>query len=372
MLTRRTLLALSAAAMAAPARAQARTLAIGYMLPLTGEFSQYGERFRNSATMAMDAFRASGRLAGGTTLAIRYEDTRSDPRESVNVARKFVDDREIIGVLGDFSSSASMAAAQVFRDAGMPQLSQTASHPDFVKISPWQFRNITTQAQEGPLMARWMHETGMRRVAVISIQNDWGQSVASNFNATFQQAGGNIITTEFFNPGTRDFRAILTKIARERPDGVYLGMFYEDGAALLQQRRQLGMRMPFYGTGSLYEPRLVELAGREAVEGLRLSTVFASDSDEPHVRAYVQEYTRRFGGPPNTFSAVAFDAVNIMLDAIVRAGPSITRAGLRDELARTRDFPGVTGLTTFDPETREPSKSLARMEVREGRFVVLR
>lgn len=376
MLARRAALALSAAALAVPvpgsrARAQGRNLAIGYMLPLTGEFSQYGERFRNSATMAMDAFRAANRMPWAG-LAIKYEDTRSDPRESVNVARKFVDDREIIGVLGDFSSSASMAAAQVFRDAGMPQLSQTASHPDFVKISPWQFRNITTQAQEGPLMARWMREAGMRRIAVISIQNDWGQSVASNFNATFQQEGGSIITTEFFNPGTRDFRAILTKIARERPDGVYLGMFYEDGAALLQQRRQLGMRMPFYGTGSLYEPRLVELAGREAVEGLRLSTVFASDSEEPHVRAYVQEYARRFGNPPNTFSAVAFDAVNIMLDAIVRAGPGITRASLRDALAATRDFPGVTGATTFDPETREPSKSLARMEVREGRFVVLR
>lgn len=269
MLARRAALALSAAALAVPvpgsrARAQGRNLAIGYMLPLTGEFSQYGERFRNSATMAMDAFRAANRMPWAG-LAIKYEDTRSDPRESVNVARKFVDDREIIGVLGDFSSSASMAAAQVFRDAGMPQLSQTASHPDFVKISPWQFRNITTQAQEGPLMARWMREAGMRRIAVISIQNDWGQSVASNFNATFQQEGGSIITTEFFNPGTRDFRAILTKIARERPDGVYLGMFYEDGAALLQQRRQLGMRMPFYGTGSLYEPRLVELAGREAV-----------------------------------------------------------------------------------------------------------
>lgn len=371
MWTRRLLLAAAASAPALPAFAQTRTIALGYMLPLTGEFSQYGERFRNSATMALDAFRASGRLPGAT-IVIRYEDTRSDPRESVNVARKFVDDREIVGVLGDFSSSASMAAAQVFKDAGMPQLSQTASHPDFVKISPWQFRNITTQAQEGPMLATWMNENNLKRIAVICIQNDWGQSVASNFNAKVQSQGGTIITTEFYNPGTRDFRAILTKIARERPDGVYLGMFYEDGAALLQQRRQLGMRMPFYGTGSLYEPRLVELAGKEATEGLRISTTFAADSDDPRVKAYVEEYTRRFGGAPNAFSAVAFDAVNIMLDAIVRAGVNVTRAQLRDELAKTKDFPGVTGITTFDPETREPDKQMARMEVRDGRFVVVR
>jgi branched-chain amino acid transport system substrate-binding protein len=371
MLTRRTLLASAPLLAAAPALAQARTIALGYMLPLTGEFSQYGERFRNSASMQMDAWRAANRMAG-TPIVIRYEDTRSDPRESTNVARKFVDDREIVGVLGDFSSSASMAAAQVFKDAGMPQLSQTASHPDFVKISPWQFRNITTQAVEGPLLARWMWDSGVKRVATICIQNDWGQSVAQYFNAQFGASGGQVITTEFYNPGTRDFRAVLTKIARERPDGVYLGMFYEDGAALLQQRRQLGMRMPFYGTGSLYEPRLIDLAGREAVEGLRLSTTFAADSEEPLVRAYVQEYTRRFGNAPNAFSAVAFDAVGIMLAAIERAGAGVTRASLRDQLAATRDYPGVTGATTFDPETREPSKDLAKMEVREGRFVVLR
>ena len=371
MWTRRLLLAAAASLPVLSARAQGRTIAIGYMLPLTGEFSQYGERFRNSATMALDAFKAANRLPGAT-LVIRYEDTRSDPRESVNVARKFVDDREIVAVMGDFTSSASMAAAQVFKDAGMPQLSQTASHPDFVKISPWQFRNITTQAQEGPMLAAWMDENKLKRIAVIAIQNDWGQSVASNFNAKVQAQGGSIITTEFYNPGTRDFRAILTKIARERPDGVYLGMFYEDGAALLQQRRQLGMRMPFYGTGSLYEPRLVELAGKEAVEGLRISTTFAADSDEPNVKAYVEEYTRRYGAPPNAFSAVAFDAVNIVLDAIVRAWPDVTRARVRDEIAKTKDFPGVTGITTFDPETREPDKHMARMEVRDGRFVVVR
>lgn len=371
MFTRRTLLAATAAFAAAPSLAQARTIAIGYMLPLTGEFSQYGERFRNSSVMALDAFKAANRLPGANVV-IRYEDTRSDPREAVNVARKFVDDREIVGVLGDFSSSASMAAAQVFKDAPMPQLSQTASHPDFVKISPWQFRNITTQAYEGPLIARWMHDQGLKKVAIVAIQNDWGQSVASNYGAALTALGGSVATTEFFNPGNRDFRSILTKIARERPDAVYLGMFYEDGAALLQQRRQLGLRMPFYSTSAMYEPKLVELAGREAAEGLKLSTSFAADSEDPAIKAFVTEYRRRFNHEVNSFSAQAFDATNIMLEAIVRAGVGVTRQSLRDALAATKGFPGITGETTFDPETREPAKTLARMEIKDGRFVVIR
>ncbi len=371
MLDRRSLLLAAAAApLATRALAQARGYTLGYMLPLTGEFSQYGIRFRNSAEMALEAFNRAGRL-GGAPVRILYEDTRSDAREATTVARKFVDNPEVVAVLGDFSSSASMAAAQVFAQAGMPQLSQTASHPDYAKISPWQFRNITTQAYEGPFVARWAHGNGVRRIAVICIQNDWGQSVASNFNDAFKGLGGEITSTEFFNPGNREFRTILTKIARERPDGVYLGMFYEDGAAVLQQKRQLAMRMPFYATSSLYEPKLIELAGTQAAEGLFLATSFMVTSPEPHVRAFVEEYTRRYNQDPNSFSAQAFDAVNIMLEAVARAHPDVTRQRVRDELARTRDFPGVTGVTTFDPQTREPSKTLARMQIKDGRFTLL-
>jgi branched-chain amino acid transport system substrate-binding protein len=369
MLPRRSLL-LAAAALPAAAHAQpARPVTLGYLLPLTGEFSQYGIRFRNSAEMALDSFNRANRLPA--PVRIIYEDTRSDAREATSVAQKFADNADIVAVLGDFSSSASMAAAQVFSRAQMPQLSQTASHPDFVGISPFQFRNITTQAYEGPFVARWAAGNGVKRCAVICIQNDWGQSVAAGFNTAFQAGGGEITSTEYFNPGNREFRSVLTKIQRERPDAVYLGMFYEDGAAVLQQRRQLAMRMPFYATSSLYEPKLIELAGAQAAEGLFLATSFMPTSDDPRIKAYVEEYTRRYGNEPNSFSAQAFDAVNIMLDALTRAAPTITRARVRDALAATRDFPGVTGSTTFDPQTREPAKTLARMQVRDGRFTAI-
>jgi branched-chain amino acid transport system substrate-binding protein len=368
--TRRTLLIGSAALpFAGIAAAQPRTITVGYQLPLTGEFSQYGERFRNSAMMALEAFNRSGRIPAQVN--ILFEDTRSDPREAVAVARKFVDNREIVAVLGDFSSSAAIQAGRVYAEVGMPQLSQTASHPDYVKISPWQFRNITTQAYEGPHVARWMAGSGIKRVAVVAIQNDWGQSVVSNFADAFKATGGEVVATQMFNPGNREFRAVLTDIARSRPDAIYIGMFYEDGAAFLQQKRQLNLRMPVYGTSSMYEPKLIELAGPGA-EGMFLSTSFMAESPEPHVKAYVEEYTRRFRAEPNMFSAQAFDAVNIMLDAIARAYPDVTRQRVRDELARTKDFPGVTGATTFDPETREPAKTLARMRIENGKFILIR
>ena len=354
-----------------PVFAQNKAVAIGYQAPLTGENAQYGILFRNSATMAVETFNKSGKLPG-VTIVLKFEDSKGDAKDGVNIAKKFVDDTQIVGVLGDFSSTVSMAAAQVYKEAKMPQLSQTASHPDYVKISEWQFRNITTQAYEGPFVARWaMGNPHLKKFAIVGIQNDWGQSAVQNFADGVKANGGEVVSTEFFNPGTRDFRAILTKVARERPDAVYMAMFYEDGAAFLQQRLQMGVKTPVFATSSLYSPKVIELAGPAANE-LFLSSTFMKEDSSPNVQAYVKEYTARYKSEPDQFSAQAFDATNIMLDAIVRAGGAgATRQKVRDALAATKNFPGVTGNTTFDPVTREPSKTLARMQIRDGRFVVV-
>ncbi len=361
------IVALASACLALGA-AQAQDLFVGYQAPLTGTQSQYGEVFRNAATMQLERFNAAGGV-GGRKVQILWEDSKSDPKEAVAIGRKFVDDKRVLGVLGDFASGPSMAVAEIYAKEGLAQLSQTASHPDFVKISNWQFRNITTQAQEGPYNAGWLKEAGVKNVAVIALQNDWGLSAAENFVKAFEAAGGKV-SVEYFNPGSRDFRSILTKVSRGNPDAIYLCMFYEEGALLLQQARQLGIKSQMFSTSALYAPKLLELGG-EAINGLKLSTTFVPDNPAANVRSFVDEYKKRYGQEPNQFAAQAYDAVGIMLDALKRAGPNATRAQLRDQLAATKNYPGVTGATTFDPATREPSKSLARMEVKGGKFVVM-
>lgn len=363
--------ALSLALMAGGAQAQNKTVAIGYQAPLTGENAQYGVLFRNSATLAVEEFNKSGKLPG-VTIQLKFEDSKGDAKEGVNLARKFSDDPSIVAAIGDFSSTVSMAAAQVYAQTKLPQLSQTASHPDFVKISEYQFRNITTQAYEGPLIAKWALANGAKKIAVVAIQNDWGQSVVSNFAKAVTDNGGTITDTEFFNPGTRDFRSIITKIGRSQPDAIYIGAFYEDGAAFLQQKTQFGVKQPIYGTSSLYEQKLLDLAG-PAANNLYLSTTFLVESPEPHVQAFVKAYESRYGGKPQMFAAQAYDATNIVLNAIVAAGgANATRATVRDALAKTKDFPGVTGVTTFDPVTREPSKVLAKLQIRDGKYILVK
>ncbi|TCL03569.1 ABC transporter substrate-binding protein [Sodalis ligni] len=359
---------LSLALVSGWAAAADKVVSIGYQAPLTGEYAQYGTLFRNSANQAVAEFNQSHRLPG-VRVEVKFEDSKGDAKEGVNIARKFSDDQTIVGVIGDFSSTVSIAAGKVYAETHVPQLSQTASHPDFVKISPWQFRNITTMAYEGPYTANWVHDTGAKRAAIVAIQNDWGQSAAQEFAHGFTADGGQVVTTEFFNPGTRDFRAIITKIARQKPDVIYLAQFYEDGAAFLQQIRQLGVKAPLFGASSLDEQKLIQLAG-PAAEGLRLPTSFDLNSQVPNVKHYVEQYRALYHTEPNQFAAQAYDATNILLDAIVKGGGAgATRQSVRDALAATKDFPGVTGITTFDPVTREPTKSQTRLVVQNGQFV---
>ena len=353
---------------AAPLAAQ--DLFVGYQLPLTGSQSQYGEMFRNSANIQIDRLNAAGGI-GGRKLQLLYEDSKSDPKEAVNIARKFVDDKRIVAVLGDFASGPSMAAGEVYGKEGMAQLSQTASHPDFLKVSTWQFRNVVTQAQEGPFMAKWVREAGINSVAVIGLQNDWGMSATGEFRKAFEKMGGTVTGFELFNPGARDFKAILTKVAQGKPEAIYFAMFYEEGALILQQAKQLNITAKLYASGPFYAPKLIELAG-SAADGVRTSTAFLIDHPSKNVQDFVAEYKKRYNGDPNMFAAQAYDAVGIMIEALKRAGPNATRAQVRDALAATANYPGVTGETTFDKVTREPDKHLARLQITAGKFVLVK
>ncbi len=364
--TRRTLVAVALVAPFAVvgSASAADAVRLGYQLPLTGNTAQYGQDFKTAAEIALDAFNASGKLP--VKVEIVYEDSRSDAKEGVSIARKFVDDEKIVGVLGDFTSGVSMAAAQVYKEAGMPQLSQTASHPDYAKISEWQFRNITTQAGEGPYNADWMVSKGLKKVAVIAEQTDWGQSVTKYFSDELKAKGGTVVLTEYFNRGLPDFRSLLTKIQREKPDAIYTGFFYEDGANFLKQMKQLGFSVPVYSTSAAHNQKIIELAGADA-EGLSLTTNFLPNSPKPEVKSFVEAWKKARGAEPGQFPAQAFDAVNIMLEAVVKTYPKTTRASVRDALAATKDFPGVTGVTTFGPD-REPVKQLSKVRIVGGVF----
>ncbi len=334
--------------------------------PLTGDYAEYGGNFKKSVEMGIDLINASGGVLG-KELKVIIGDSKGDPKESANLAQKFTSDKRIVAEIGDFTSTSCLAAQPIYTDAGMAQLSPTSSHPDFAKGSKYSFGIIGTQAGEGPFMAQMTNELGFKKVAVLYINNDWGIVTDKYFSDALGGYGIEVVGRDFYFDGEKDFTAVLTKLKDTAPDMLFIASMYNDGALINKQIEKLGWDVAVLGPGSLYSPKLVELGG-DSVEGLYTNVVFHPASPKPEVQAFVKEFEARYSTTPNMFAAVAFDAINIMADAIERAGTT-DRGAIRDALAATKNFPSVTGKITFT-EVGDVMKEYTRVRVTNGEFKV--
>ena len=344
------------------------TIHIALSAPITGDWSEYGVNFQRSVEMAIEFLNADGGVLG-RQVRLSVGDTKGNPQESATLAQKWTSDPTVVAQIGAFSSSSSMAAQPIYDAEGMVQLSPTASHADYAGGSEWSFGIVGTQAGEGPFNARFAYDDlGIRRVAVLHLNNDWGIDAAEYFSEAFEDLGGEVVGTEFYFDGERDFTAALTKLRETGADGLYIASFYNDGAAINLQRQRLGWDdVMVLGPTSLYSTQLIELGG-DAVDGLYTATGFFTEDTDPEVRAYVEQFTERYGAQPNFHAALAYDAMMLLADAIERAG-STDSAAIRDALAETSNFPGLTGSITFTP-AGDAVKGYRKLVIENGQFQV--
>ncbi|QUH25609.1 ABC transporter substrate-binding protein [Serpentinicella alkaliphila] len=333
--------------------------------PLTGDYAQYGNAFKMATELKAREINEAGGI-NGKTLKLAFYDDKNDAKEAANIAQRLVDDKNILGVIGNFSSSASLAAASVYEAGGLVQFSPTSSHSDFTKQGNYMFRNINTQAIEAPMAANMVvNEMGKEKIAVIYINNDWGITAKDNFINAVNDIGGTIIAEESFIGGqTQDFTSILTKINGVKPDVIFVAAFYSETGMIAQQLQQLGYDYPLAGLSALYNEELIKLAG-DTVEGLFLTTnFFPSDSDEL-VNNFLNNFKEAYGQDPDQFAAVAYDTLGMLAKAIEIAGED--RAAIRDELAKIANYEGVTGNTTFN-ENRDVIKTMRILQIQDGKF----
>ncbi len=343
------------------------TVKIGLSAPLTGDWAEYGNDFKQSVTMVFDAANKAGGVHG-KQLELVILDSRGDPKESVLIAEKFVADPDIIAEIGDFSSSSCMAAAPVYEKANMTQLSPTSSHMDFTKKGKNMFRVVTTQGIEGPFNARWaVKDLGKKRIATIYINNDWGVDANKYFVQEAEKLGAQMLAQEAFVPGEKDFTAILTKIKRLKPDLVYLPAFYADAAAILNQAKRMHFKTTVMAPGSLFSEKTIELGG-QAVEGILVAANYFSTDPRPAAQAFNKAYQAAYGKKPNMFAALAYDAAGLMVAALKVAGVD-DRAKVRPALEGLKGYNGATGSISY-ANGHDPEKELLKITIKDGKWVV--
>lgn len=333
---------------------------IGVGAPITGGSAFDGGMIRDGVMLAVELAKDKVK-----NVEVVVEDDKSDPKEGAAIANKFAGDSAIVGVVGHYNSSVTLAAAPILGKAGIVQISPGSSSPKITGFSDWLFRTQPTDVTVGENIVKWAIQDGHKKVAVIYEDTDFGKGLEHVYSETWPKDGREIVIKESYLSGkTTDFTAILTKVKNSGAQAVLLGCLYNEAALIGKQARQLGLTIPFYGDTSQYTQAFIDLGG-EAVEGWKVVGAFDPNSSDPGVQTFVKAFKEKFGKEPNGFAAQAYDAANLILEGIAKNGPDRTK--IQQYILNVKDFPGVTGKTTF--VKGDADKQLVWMIVKGGKFV---
>ena len=223
---------------AALAQASGEPVTIGVSGPLTGQNAQYGAQWKKGFDLALEEVNKTG--VKGRPLQYMFEDSQADPRQTVAIAQKFVSDPKIVVELGDFSSTASMAASSIYQRAGLVQFGFTNSHPNFTKGGDFMWSNSVSQADEQPRLAKYAADLGLKKLAVLYLNTDWGRTSQKIFVKAAKANGAEIVASEGYQPDEKDFRSTLVRVRDAKPDGIILISYYADGALISRQNPHRG------------------------------------------------------------------------------------------------------------------------------------
>lgn len=358
----------------APAATKPPTVAktdlwLGYQCPLTGNYADYGDKFRKATELAVEQCNAAD-VVKNRTVKVQYEDDQSDPKQSASVAKKLADDAKIVAAMGSFSTSASKAAGPIYIEAKKVQFTATSSDPSFVALADgkgdWLFTGSAPQTAESPFLASWMvKDLGFKKIGFIGINNDWGLIVHDEFTKQAVKDGATIVADEKYLDGTKDFISILTKMKAANPDALMLGSFYTDAAMIQKQRADMGWKVAVVSGGSACSPELIKQGG-DAVEGQYLDAPFFVENSAPVVVKFIADYKAKWNEMPNNFSAVAYDIAQILVRTIGIVGTDSEK--IRDGLINNvSKFQGVTGGADFVHRTLQ--KEFYKLRVFKQAFV---
>jgi len=349
----------------APKAASGDEIPIGSIMCNTGSFATFGQSSTKAMRMAVDEINGRGGVLG-RNLKLLVEDDQCKPEEAANAAQKLIQQNQVLCIVGEVVSSNSLAAAPICQAAGVPMVSPASTNPQVTQVGDCIFRVCFTDDFQGLVMARFAAEKLKAKTAVIisDTASDYSQGLSEVFTRVFEAAGGKVLGEESFSQGDKDFRAQLTKLKDLNPDVLYVPAYYGDVAPILSQARQLGLRATGLGGDGWDSPKLVEVAG-DAAEGGYFSNHYSKDDPNPVVQGFVAGYHKRYHEDPDALAALAYDAVRVVTEALERAG-QVDRKALRDAIAQTVDFDGVTGKITIDPQ-RNAHKSAAILTIKGGK-----
>ena len=334
-----------------PAMAQTKEVKFGCYVPLTGQLAIFGKSMQSGFEMAIDEFQKSPK-SNGIKFTIQCEDDQGRADDGINIARKLVEDKSLMAVIGSWSSTVTLAAGPIYNQAKMVNITPVSSHPDVTKVGPYMFRQSLVQSQEGAFNGDTLWKLGARKIAIIGIPNDYGIANTSLTKRGFEAKGGKVVFEELVRPDAQDFRQTLQKAVRENPDWIYIGAFAPQTALMLKQLRQMGIKTPTYVCAADDTPDLARLAGADAIEGVHV-TVQTNPALGPELADFYKRYNARYNRLPDPFASNSYNTAMMMMAIAAGQFPNVDRESLRKGLDDMRSFDGIFGKIKYEPAARE-------------------
>jgi branched-chain amino acid transport system substrate-binding protein len=342
------------------------TIVVGHVASMTGDTATFGRSADRGMRMAIEELDANGGVLG-KKLELVTEDDRSVTEEARTAAQKLLQRDRVVALLGEVASSRSLAAAPEAQRAKVPMISPGSTNPKVTQVGDYIFRACFIDPFQGAVMARFaMNELHAKRLAILfDFKQDYSVGLAEFFRDTVRKNGGVIVADERYTSGDIEFRAQLTTIRAANPDAIFVPGYYTELGLIAKQARELGINVPLLGGDGWDSEKTLEIGG-DAVEGYYFSTHYAADSDNPRVQDFVKRYTAKYGETPDAMAALGYDTAEILADSLKRAGTT-DGAKLRDAIAATSDFDGVTGRISIDAN-RNARKDAVVLKIEGGKF----
>ena len=342
-------------------------IVVGYYGDLSGRTSSFGQSTKNGVEMAADEINKAGGI-NGRTIQIITEDDQGEPNKAATVVTKLINQDKVIALLGEVASSNSLAAAPKAQGAKVPMISPSSTNPAVTQVGDYIFRVCFIDPFQGEVMAKFSaNNLKAKRAAILyDFNSDYSRGLYQFFKRSFTQLGGQIVSEQSYTQGDRDFSGQLTAIRSSNPEVIYVPGYYGEVGVIANQTKQLGIKAPLLGGDGWDAPQLWQLGGA-SLNGDYISNHYSVDDPSPAIQKFVADYKARFNILPDALAALGYDSMKVLADAIQRAGTT-ENAKLRDAIAQTKNFPGVTGQITIDQD-RNAVKPAVVLKLQDGKFV---
>lgn len=350
-----------------PPAATSNEILIGHYGSMSGSEATFGTSTDNGIKLAVEELNAAGGINGKQVKLITYDD-KGEAREAGTAVTRLVTKDQVVAVIGEVASGLSLAGAPVCQDNGVPMISPSSTNPKVTAVGDMIFRVCFIDPFQGSVCAKFAYNSEQVKAKKAAILSDqaapYSVGLQEEFEKAFVALGGTITTKQTYQAGDQDFSAQLTAIRGSEPDVIFIPGYYTDVGNIALQARKLGIKTPLLGGDGWDSSKLGEIAG-EAINGCFYSNHYSHEDPSPRVQDFIKKYSAKHNSTPDGLAALGYDAGRILFEAMKRS-PSLQGKDLAAELAKTKDFDGVTGKISIDKD-RNAVKPAVMLEMKDGK-----